>query len=203
QMTEESTSQWGMGEYGHHQGGMGQWGGWNQNENNSHSIKPSVSQWIGQMRMAQSLTNTTGLSTDVILRRNLENDVRYLAGQVSGYTSEDELFDDPYGYESEELGATLTQLLPWKFTFKAGTEYKWKDYVNRPALDLNGDALSSGELRSDRQIWTWLSLGKTFEFRSGRTVSLFGEFYRIDNQSNDSYYDYQGNFVSFAIETSL
>lgn len=203
QVTGEKTWQLGMGGYGHHQGGMGQWGGWNQEENSSQSVKPSVSQWIGQIRVAQSLTNTTGLSTDLILRRNPGNGVRYLAGQVSGYTSEDELFDDPYGYESEELGVTLTQLLPWKVTLKAGGEYKWKDYVNRPALDLNGETLSTDELRTDRQIWTWLSLGKTFQFRSGRTMSLFGEFYRIDNQSNDFYYDYRGNYVSLGIETTF
>ncbi|MFQ5769807.1 MAG: hypothetical protein ACE5HX_04690 [bacterium] len=204
QITEDNLAQWNMDDYGSHRGGMGHmWnGGWFNNIN-STSVKPSVGQWLGQIRLAQSLTSSTGLSTDFMLRSNPGDGVRYLAGQVSGYTTEDELFDDPYGYESEEFGATLTQLLPWELTFKAGVESKWKDYDNRPALDLNGETLPSGELREDRQVVTWLRLSKSFNLLEGKSANLIAEFYWMDNQSNDLYYDFQVTLLSLGIATSL
>ncbi len=204
QVTDGSFSQWDMDDYGHHQGGRGHWNGWSQfDENSTVNSKPSVGQLLGQIRLAQSITNTTGLSTEFVVRRNPGDGIRYLSGQVSGYTTEDELFDDRYGYESEEVGATLTQLLPWQVTFKAGLESKWKNYVDRPALDLNGETLPTGELRKDKQLLTWLSLTKSFTMLGGKSVSLMGEFYWIDNKSNDLYYDYQVSLISLGITTSF
>jgi hypothetical protein len=88
-------------------------------------------------------------------------------------------------------------------TLKVGVETQWKDYVNRPALDLNGEALSSGELRKDRQVLTWFNLSKTFDLRGGKSVNLFWELYWTDNQSNDLYYDYRVSLLSFGIGTSF
>ncbi len=204
QVTDNTIFQQDMGDYGQRQGGMGHIGrGDYFGTTNSNVIKPSVSQWVGQLRVAQSLTSSTGLSSDFILRRNPGDGVRYLAGQVSGYTTEDELFDDRYGYQSQEFASTLTQLLPWEMTLKSGLELKWKDYVDRPALDLSGEALISGELRSDRQVLAWLSLNKTFTLFGGKSLNVVGEFYWMNNQSNDLYYDYQVNLISLGMSTSF
>lgn len=204
QILENTISQPDDGHYGDHRGGRGHFGtGSMTGENSPIAEKHNVTQLVAQLRVAQSLANSTGLSMDIRIRRNPGDGVRYLAGQVSGYTTEDELFDDRYGYESEEVATTLTQLLPWKMTLKSGLEFQWKDYVNRPALDLNGEVLSSGDLRNDRQVLGWLSLSKSFSVLGGKSVDLFAEFYWIDNQSNDLYYDYQVNLISFGITTSF
>ena len=199
-----------MNGYGHHQGGMGHFGragnmGNNEGVGNtgSSSIQPGVGQWVGQVRLAQSLTHSTGLSANFVLRRNPGGEIRYLAGQVSGYISEDELFDDRYGYESEEISATLTQLLPGQITFKASLESQWKDYTNRPALDLNGEALPGGELRNDRQLLAWFSLNKSFTISGGKAVNLIGEVYWVDNRSNDLYYDYRVSLISIGMGMSF
>lgn len=199
-----------MNGYGHHRGGMGHMGGYgnigsSEDSGNisSNNVQPRVGQWLGQVRLAQSMSNSTGLSADFVLRRNPGGEIRYLAGQVSGYISEDELFDDRYGYESEEISATLTQLLPWKFTFKAGIESRWKDYVNRPALDLSGDALPGEKHRKDRQVLAWFGVNKSFIMLGGKSVNLGGEFYWFDNRSSDLYYNYQVSLISFGVGMSF
>lgn len=187
-----STSGTNVGHYGRHSGGMGHLSGNGDNMGDSTSSQARVSQLEGKVRLSQSLTGSTGLSVEGSLSRNPVDGVRYLAGQVSGYTTEDELFDDRYGYETEEFSTTLTQLLPLEMQFRTGLVTAWKDYVNRPALDLNGEALPSGELRNDRQLVAWFSLDKSFN----KIVTAFAEFYWIDNQSNDQYYDYKVSLIS-------
>ncbi len=185
--------------YGHHRGGMGHWMG----GNNFNSFNPSLNQFVASIRGAQSLTLSTGLSFEALIRRNSDSAVRYLAGQVYGYTTEDDLFDDRYGYESEELAFTLTQLLPWSAQFRLGMEYQWKDYLNRPALDLNGEPLSTGELRRDTRAFIWQSLVKPFRFGHEKSLNISGEVVWIDNRSNDLYYDYKVLVFSLGISTSL
>ena len=185
--------------YGQHGGGMGhRWNDQQTGENAMTSLaRPRVGQWVGSVRVAQSLTANTGVSLEFLLRRNHEDGIRYLAGQVAGYTSEDELFDDRYGFESEELSFSLTQLLPWQMSLKLGGEMQWKDYPNRPALDLEGNALASGELRNDRRAKGWLSLGKSFLLdESGRALDLVAEYYLLDNRSNDAFYDFRSSAVT-------
>ncbi|RMF66519.1 MAG: hypothetical protein D6743_06180, partial [Calditrichaeota bacterium] len=70
-------------------------------------------------------------------------------------------------------------------------------------LDLNGEALPSGDLRNDRQILVWLSVNKTFSFGGDTALDLVGEFTWTDNRSNDLYYDYRVGFVSLGITTSF
>lgn len=196
-----------MGEEGHtgrHRGGMGHFGPLSSNtEDENVRFDKAVGQWVGKLRLAQSLTSSTGISFDFLLRRNPHNTIRYLVGQVSGYTSEDELFDDRYGYESQEVSSTLTRLLPWDITMQASTDVLWKDYVNRPTLDLTGEPLSSGELRNDRQLAVGLSVNKTIDMAGSLSLSLHSEFYFMNNHSNDPFYNYTLHFFSFGVSTSF
>lgn len=188
--------------YGEHGGGMGRmWnGGGSDNGAMIPSSRPQVGQWVALLRVAQSLTANTGLSGEFTVRRNHANAVRYLAGQVAGYTSEDELFDDRYGYESEEVSLNFTQLLPWQMSLKLGGEVQWKNYPNRPALDLAGNPLTSGELRDDRRITGWIALSKSLILsENGKSLDLVGEYNLIDNQSNDRFYDFRSGAVTVGV----
>jgi len=205
QVTSTTLPEWSDPDGSAHHGGRGHMG-WRDGgiqTGESGTPQPSIGQWIGQVRIAQSLSTRTGLSLNLILRRSQDTGIRYLTGQASGYTTEDELFDDRYGYQSEELSATLTQLLPLHLTFKAGVDMRWKDYIRRPALDLTGEPLSSGALRSDRQIQTWLRVSKQITVLGGRAAALTGEFYWMDNLSNDAYYQYQVRLFSLGLSTAL
>lgn len=189
--------------YGWHDGGRGHMGTpWWGAEASAGGSRYGVGQAVGLLRLAQSLDNSTGLSLQVLLRRNPANNVRYLAGQVSGYTTEDELFDDRYGYESHELSGTLTRLLPWRMTLVMGSEAQWKDYVNRPALDLSGQPLATGELRHDRRFAAWVTLARTLS-TGNRELSLLVELYWLDNRSNDRYYDYSTATFSVGVSTEF
>ncbi len=76
---------------------------------------PSAQLWTSSIRVAQSVTATTGLSLQVLYRYNFNSEARYLTAIQSGYTTEDELFDDPYSYKGLEYSAQITQLLPKVF----------------------------------------------------------------------------------------
>lgn len=188
-----------------HDGGMGHMGGGWWNGNSSWlSGKYGVAQAVALLRLAQSLGSSTGLSVQFLYRGNPAQTARYLAGQVSGYSNEDELFDDPYGYESRELRGALTRLLPWGMTLRAGTEAQWKDYVRRPALDLSGQPLSTGENRADRRFAAWIGLSRSFTVgRRGPIMTLVGEFNWFDNRSNDAYYRYSAATFTIGVSTEF
>lgn len=189
-------------QYGEHRGGMERmWNdGWSDNDAMMSSSRPQVGQWAALLRVAQSLTANTGLSGEFTVRRNHANAVRYLAGQVAGYTSEDELFDDRYGYESEEVSLNFTQLLPWQMSLKLGGEVQWKNYPNRPALDLTGNPLASGELRDDRRTTGWIALSKSLMLdENGKSLDVVGEYNLIENQSNDRFYDFRSGAVTVGV----
>lgn len=196
------------GEYGWHQGGMGHMQGPGQRTNPTAAVQrlspPDVQQWVISLRLAQALTPKTGAYLELAQRRIAESSIRYLAGQVAGYTSEDELFDDPYGYESEDIAMGITQLLPWQLTLQLDAAVIWKSYVERPALDLTGDPILSGDLRADRRRAVWLLLAKEFPIgASSRSMQLQVRYNFIDNRSNDLYYVYRvGNF-SLGIELAF
>ncbi len=180
-------------DYGHQPGGMGHMrdSRWNPGGTTSVVSQPGVSQWAGSLRLAQSISPNTGVHLEGLLRRNLRDAVRYLAGQVAGYANEDELFDDPYGYESEEAEIGLTQLLPWQMTVEMTANVQWKDYVNRPALDLAGNPLPSSALRKDRLAYARLTFSKSIALRNEmQSLEIFGQLSFFDNQSNDAFYNY-------------
>jgi len=198
--------QWGMGGYydyndgwGMGQMGMGSW----INNSNQITSKPSSDQWIGKIRIAQSLGNSTGLSADFLLRRNPVNMARFLPGQVSVYITEEELFDDRYGYESEEIEILFTQYLPWKFILKSSPGFRWKNYSKHHALDKDGEILSDQKLRVDQQILFWINLNKSFSIFKGKEANIFFDFYWIKNQSNDFYYNYEVSLISMGLGLSF
>jgi hypothetical protein len=200
---------WNIGGYNNHEQGrrsghqgMGRNDNWAA-DNPQVTSRPSSDQWVIKARVAQSLSKSIGLSVNFLLRRNSNENVRYLSGQVSGYVSEDELFDDRYGYESEEIEAMFTQIFPWGITLKSGVEPKWKNYVNRPALDSQGSVLASRELRIDRQMIAWAGVNKVFSILDGNDARAEIEYTWIDNQSNDAYYNYQISIVTVGLAISL
>jgi hypothetical protein len=202
------NSQWNMNweENNHHSEGWGMggmsMGSWASGTSQVVS-KPISAQLVGKIRIAQSLGKTTGLSAEFLLRRNSENIARYLPGQVSSYITEDELYDDRYGYESEEIEIMITQYLPWEFAFKSTTGYRWKDYSRRPALDLDGNTLPDQTLRVDEQMLLWINLSKPFTLFTGRDANIYLDFFWVKNQSNDFFYNYKVGLISMGFGLSF
>lgn len=156
-------------------------------------------QFVGKIKTAQSLSSTTGISLLFLLRKNLKTSVRYLGTTTGLYYSDEELFDDVFGYSSEEFTATLKKRFHNKIEISMGAYYKLKHYENRLALDLEGYAFKDERLRSDNKLVPWLSLKKSFKLNSLRPITLSLNWSYINNKSNDPYYDYSSSFMSVGL----
>lgn len=152
--------------------------------------QPQVTQFIGIARVGQNLAAGTGLSVTGQYQFNLQKESRYLSAE-DGVISEDELFDDHYGYQGPQVSVLLTQLLPAEMVLKISGGVQEKGYAARPAYDLQGNQTAT-ERNDSRQVFG-LQLEKTFS-RPGFTLGL--RYDRIRNASNDLFYDYTNNAVT-------
>jgi hypothetical protein len=164
----------------------------------------SSQQAVGLIRLAQSLGTTTGLSIQGLIRHNTTNSVRYLGNSYGYYYSDEEIFDDPFGYDSQELQISLKSYLPWQIKVSFGSALILKHYHSRFAMDLNGDILDENTLRDDQRYNAWMGLQKSIGVSKGLLpLTLALNYYFIQNNSNDPYYDYNSGFFSFGISTGL
>ena len=164
---------------------------------------PSAGQWVNTLRLSQSIYRGVGLSGYFRLRRNFGDGWRYIDSSYLGYVSEEELYDDRYGYESEELGLMLSMLLPFSSMARFGYDHYGKRY-QRPVLDLNGEPLPGDILRQDNRQAFWTRLEKTFSLGGGgRSLKLSVEYSWLKNQSNDLYYDYKANIGTLGFQVNF
>lgn len=164
--------------------------------------RPTTTQLFGIARVAQSLSQTTGLSVQYLRRWDVSERTRFLSGGAVDFQGDEELWDDPYGYQGNEYNVTLTQHLPWNMTARVSTDYLAKDYARRTFTATDTD-IPTGPLRSDTRFVTGLELKKTFDgawaFFDGITISA--TYYYLRNSSNDAYFDFRNNSVSIGIVT--
>lgn len=187
-------------------GMMGSWmnGRMNTNTRYISYSRPSTTQLIGIVRVAQSLSQTTGLSVQYLRRWDISARTRFLSGGAVDFQGDEELWDDPYGYQGNEYSVTLTQNLPWDMTARISTDYLGKDYARRvfTATDTN---TPTGPLRSDTRFVARLELRKTFDgawaFFDGLTISF--SYFHQRNNSNDPYYDFRNNAFTLGFQTLL
>ncbi|MBN1561600.1 DUF560 domain-containing protein, partial [candidate division KSB1 bacterium] len=155
-------------------------------------------QLVGIVRVAQAITLKTGLSAQLTVRRNLASSVRYLIDAEGYYYSDEELFDDPFGYAAEQLDIALKQKLPWKMQLELGGVYMMKHYSNRLALDLQGYPFADLRLRDDRRFIGQITLSKAWQVSRSIAPLIFSiDLSYMKNDSNDPYYVY--NMRSFSV----
>lgn len=149
------------------------------------SFIPSVTQMTGTIRAGQRLSDATGLSASVRYQWNLQKQSRYLTSDDGYMISDDELFDDHYGYEGAHTAMTLTHLLTETVTLKATGGMMQKLYSSLPAYDVSGARVA--DRRNDTRSYINLLFQKDF-VDLGFAVKAALDL--IDNSSNDPFYDY-------------
>lgn len=164
--------------------------------------EPSTSQLSAWINIGQGLSETTGLSLRLLQRWNLTDRGRAFVGGAIDFIGEEELFDDPYSYESSEGSLILTQVLGWGLKAKVGGMYAKKGYAYPASLDYSD---LSAPTRADERFGGWLTLEKTLSgswlLFDGFTIALNYAYLR--NQSNTSYYDYRSNALGLGISTDF
>lgn len=164
--------------------------------------EPSTSQLSAWINVGQGITETTGLSLRLLQRWNLTDRGRAFIGGAIDFIGEEELFDDPYSYESSEATLTLTQLLGWGMKMKMGGYYLLKTYGYPASLDYSDPAAPS---RQDDRMGGWLTLEKSLagSWLLFDGLDLTVSYIYLRNQSNTSYYDYSSNSISLGISTDF
>lgn len=154
------------------------------------SSQPQVTQFIGIARIGQNLVDGTGLSVTAQYQFNLQKEGRYLSYE-DGVISDDELFDDHYGYEGTHVSVMLTQLLPAGMVLKVTGSSQERNFSERPAYDLAGIQVAA-ERRDNRKQ---LSAQFVKPFKP-LGVSLGLGYDYIRNTSNDHYYGFANHAVT-------
>lgn len=165
---------------------------------------PSTTQLLGIVRVAQGLTSTTGLSLQYLRRVDLSERTRFLTGGNIDFQGDEELWDDPYGYQGNEYNATVTQLLPWDVSLRASVDYLDKQYARRVFLPSDTD-VPTGPIRSDKRWIGSIELIKKFgaPLGLGNDLVISLRYFNQRNQSNDPYYDFHNNAFSVGIQAQF
>jgi hypothetical protein len=157
---------------------------------------PSVTQLIGMVRIGQGIASGTGLSVTGQYQVSPHKDVRYLTF-TDGILSDDEFFDDHYGYEGPLAAMMLTQILPAEMRLRISGSLQRREYSSRLALDLEGNQIAAQ--RIDNRSVLSFSLEKSF---SSLSVTATLAYDRIMNSSNDLYFAYCNNALSLRLSVS-
>ena len=194
-------------EHGHgdsNRGGMGWFTGMNDGHMGGSSYAPSLSQAVFWLRLAQSLTPTTGAALQYTQQVNLTGTDRFITGIELLDAQESQLFDDPMGYEGYALTAQLTQLLPGRMMFRAGAVWKYKSYISQ-GIYTDSETFDENTLREDTYRSIWIYLQKTIAFSSAALPRLnaYIQLQWTNNTSNSYWYDYRSQLFSIGLELDL
>ena len=149
-------------------------------------------QFNTRIKLAQSIDQYTGLQLAYRRKTNLAGQSRFSSEQL--YNPDDDLFDDRYSYSGHEYRTTLKRLASAGKIFEFTARTARRRYTGRPALDLEGFLVESGETRQDTRNTLSLKVEKSvFPATLSHEIRLHVEWQYTDINSNDPYYntDYQ------------
>ncbi len=147
-----------------------------RNYTNSIDSKNYINKVTGSIKIAQSLTDLTGLQ------------LKYSEHRASSFPFEDSLiqdyytneFEDDYNYSGREISLTLKHIALWNSIIKASLIRKSKLFN---ALSFGTD----GQKREDNNTDILIEIEKEFSAFNGMSLHL--EFLHRKNNSSDKYYD--------------
>jgi len=160
----------------------------------------SLSHLILLARIAQSVHEKLGLF--IQYREQISLSDQFNFSNADSYYQDEEIFDDPFSYESQGWASQVTWLLPWSAKLQIGGEINSKNYISEPAYVSEADTIGLGGLRNDDQKLFYANLNKTFYFNEKWLNLLRINFYLnyIDNFSNSYWYNYKNMVIGAGIQ---
>ncbi len=143
-------------------------------------------QGISRLKAAQSLGANAGLQLEWQHRQSFTGQSRF--ADLLFYNPDDDLFDDQFSYDGQQLGTTLKYLAPWQSEMVASCQRESRHYSNRPAYDLSG--FPTGDSAAETRQTLRLGLGRTF-YPVNSWIQEAGvelEWLYRDIDSNDVFY---------------
>jgi len=161
---------------------------------------PSMGHIILLARIAQSIFEKMGVFVQYRKQINLSNQITSITG--SDFYQDEELFDDPFSYESQGLSSQLTWMMPWSMRLQLGGSFIEKNYIEESAYTSIEDSTGSGGLRIDDQKNLYINLTKTFSLKKKwlNALSLNLYFGYTNNKSNSYWYNYTNQIMGGGIQ---
>ena len=163
----------------------------------------STSQIKFTIRVSQSLSEKAGIYLQYRKQISIDDETSYR--NFDDYYQDDELFDDPFTYESDSYSSQLTIMLPKSSKLLIGGSIASKNYIGEPAYSTAEDTVGIGELRLDDQINYFIDLSKTFYIKKNWAKSIkFNLYYsHTNNESNSYWYNYKSTSLGGGIQWSF
>ena len=170
----------------------------NGKKSSNNTLSFNVVQFRTMIKISQSLFENTGINVHYLYRKNLKDNKGIFQSANYIYSGDDELWDDPYGYSSNEIGTELTQKIPFDITLKLNAEFSNRHYTNNLS-----DTLNMAQ-RIDERFGVWGGISKTFEeLPIIDNLELSIEYLLINNSSNSSIFTYKNNMLLFGFQVGF
>jgi len=161
---------------------------------------PSLKQAIILTQLAQSLHENLGVFIQYRKQISLSDQINYI--NADGYYQDEELFDDPFSFESSSVSSGLTWILPWSMKIQIGGSFFSKNYITEQAYVSADDSVGLGGGRIDEQKNIYFNFYKTFYIDKNwlRLLKFNIYFSFIDNDSNSYWYRYKNTIFGGGIQ---
>ena len=164
---------------------------------------PSMSQVVLLGRVTQSITDKMGIYVQYRTQLSPTDQTNYV--NAGNYYQDEELFDDPFSYESNSYSSQLTWMLPWTTKLQIGGEIDNKKYISEQAFISAEDTVGLGGNRADDRKSYFINLSKTFRIDKNWMESLhfYLNYNYIWNKSNSYWYDYKNSVIGAGVNWSF
>jgi hypothetical protein len=168
----------------------------------NQTLQPSglnYTQIILLTRFSQSLHPKIGLNLQYRKQIDPVKDQKMIS--AVDYTQNDELYDDPFSYESNELSSQLTWILPLRFKLVTYGKYATKSYHNQAAYTSPVDEIGEGKDRFDHRQSVSLAIYKNIYVNKNwvKSVQFMVNYRYIKNDSNSYWYRYTNGIYYFDV----
>ncbi|MDH7514696.1 MAG: hypothetical protein QHI48_02305 [Bacteroidota bacterium] len=165
---------------------------------------PSASQVVFGGGAVLNIAASNSLTLSVLRRINPSNTARYVDQRGLAAATEDDFFEDRYGYEADEAVATFRAGIMPRLAMETELAAARRRYP-RSAASLDGDDLPGFPQRKDERFTAQVLLATPVLMRADGTALLTaGAGYHFTrNASNDAYHDYNIHRVWVEVEIGL
>ena len=147
-------------------------------------------------RLTQSITEKTGVYIQYLKQISVNDEISYQ--NFDDYYQDDELFDDPFTYESNNYSSQLTFMFPkqTKIVFKGS--YSDKKYISEIAFSDEIELSEIDVLRKDEQLRFYTNISKTFIIKKDwiNSIKFDLTYVQTNNESNSYWYNYDNSIIS-------
>lgn len=160
---------------------------------------PRLNQIVLLARVAQSVLPKLGIYVQYRQQFSLDSEAQF--ENTDFYYHDEELFDDPFSYESKEISSQVTVVLPWTMKLQIGGEWIEKNYISEQAYESVEDTVGINGDRADSRYSGFVTFSKTFQIKKSMMDALRFEFNfnYIQNKSNSFWYDFKNTLVGASL----